>query len=72
MQLHEPVRNLAIMRQLATTQIESAQIPHHHTGLILLGLKTLSLTEARNHVNQELGNWNDRVLQMSQLTVQKL
>ena len=27
--------------------------------------------EARNQVNQELGNWNDRVLQMSQLTVQK-
>jgi hypothetical protein len=29
-------------------------------------------TEARNQVNQELGNWNDRVLQMSQLAVQKL
>jgi hypothetical protein len=28
--------------------------------------------EARNQVNQELGNWNDRVLQISQLTVQKL
>ncbi|MEA5621342.1 hypothetical protein VB711_26420 [Cronbergia sp. UHCC 0137] len=28
-------------------------------------------TEASNQVNQELGNWNDRVLQMSQLTVQK-
>jgi|694.fasta_scaffold06283_3 hypothetical protein len=25
--------------------------------------------EARNQVNQELGNWNDRVLQISQLTV---
>ncbi|AHJ31206.1 hypothetical protein [Nodularia spumigena] len=25
--------------------------------------------EAINQVNQELGNWNDRVLQISQLTV---
>ena len=29
-------------------------------------------TEVRNQVNQELDNWNDRVLQMSQLTLQKL
>jgi hypothetical protein len=29
-------------------------------------------TEARNQVNKELGNWNDRVLQISQLTIQKL
>ena len=29
-------------------------------------------TEIRNQVNQELGSWNDRVLQMSQLLAENL
>ena len=33
----------------------------------LLNIESWNNTETRNQVNQELDNWNDRVLQMSQL-----